>query len=92
MFKRGVVKRGIIYSDEGFSVAVKRDRIEYREEGRTMTIAAQMLNPRGFLISKATIEYWDDGSRLENNDRKLQIMENVRRALESVGEAVLLDE
>lgn len=92
MFKRGWIRKGIIFSDEGFSVSAKRDRIEYREGGRTMTIAAQMLIPRGFRISKATIGYWDDGSRLENDDRKRQIAENVKRALESEGEPVLLDD
>lgn len=92
MFKRGWIRRGIIFSDEGFSVSAKRDRIEYREGGRRMTIAAQMLNPRGFLISKATIGHWDNGARLQDDNKKVVIAENVKRALEWVGEPVFVDE
>lgn len=72
MFKKGWLRRGRIYSDEGFSVGiVDKTHLVYRERCRKMTVAGELL-VNGFVVYLATIGPWDDATPV-STDRKLQI-------------------
>lgn len=84
MFKRGFFRRGRIISDEGFSVGVlDRGRLAYREHRREMTIAGELLT-RGFVVYLSSIGPWENGDDL-SEDKKHQIADRVKRALEWAG-------
>ena len=90
MFKRGFFRRGRIYSDEGYSVGVfDRSRLTYRENGRRMTIAGELLT-NGFVVYLATIGPWDNGDDIDENKR-FQIADRVQRALGWRGMRIDLD-
>jgi hypothetical protein len=90
MFKRGCVRRERIYSDEGFFVAVGKDKLIYSEGERRMSITVEM-GSRGFAIYKDTIGRWDDKpSVLVGESERRRIENNVRRALESQGQLVVM--
>lgn len=92
MFRTSWLKPGTILSDEGFSVVPKRDRLIYREAGRSMTITVDM-GPKGFTVFVTSIARWDDDPRhMIAPDKVRQIANNIQRALESQGQKVdLLD-
>jgi len=82
--------RGWIESDEGFSVALGRDIVVYRENGRRMAITADIGAGRAniFIIS---IGRWDDDPTNSVSDQeKNQIANNVKCALEFRGLVVNL--
>jgi hypothetical protein len=68
-----------------------RNAVVYRENGRTMTIAGEMLAD-GFEIYVSSIVTWDDsrGELITDADRQ-RILRNVRRSLESKGARVVLN-
>jgi hypothetical protein len=90
MFKRGWLRRGRIYSDEGFSVGlVDRTSMVYREHGRKVRIAGERLR-NGFVIYAVTIGPWEDGTPIDAAQEE-RIASNIRRALESQGMTFGLD-
>jgi len=67
-----------------------RQNLQYQEDGRRMTIAAQMLTD-GFEIAVCSIVTWDDSNgELINEAERQRILQNVRSYLESKGEKVVL--
>ena len=68
-----------------------RNAVVYWENGRTMTIAAEMLTD-GFEIYVSSIVTWDDsqGELITEADRQ-RILRNVRCSLESQGARVVLN-
>jgi hypothetical protein len=75
----------------GFSVEVPgRFAIIYREEKRTMAIAAEMTMD-GFVINVSSIGHWqDDPSQAVDARKRDEIIANVKHALESQGERIEL--
>jgi hypothetical protein len=90
MFRRGCIRRERIYSDEGFFVAVFRDQLIYYEGRRKMTITVEM-GAHGFAVYSDTIGRWDDDplSSVTAAERN-RIEDNIKRAVESQGQSVLL--
>jgi hypothetical protein len=79
--------RGAIYSDEGFSVSLAvRTEMTYRESRRKMTLAGERTN-NGFVVNSSTIGPWDDGGSIDAT-KKEEIIDRIRRALESQGMAI----
>ena len=68
-----------------------RNSVVYRENGRAMTIAGEMLSD-GFEIYVSSIITWDDsqGDLITEADRQ-RILRNVRCSLESQGARVVLN-
>jgi hypothetical protein len=91
MFKRGWLRRNRIYSDEGFTIDIAdRFAVIYHEGKRRMSVAAEMLTD-GFALSPSSIGHWDGDPEHTIDDRKKhEIVRNIRRALESQGERVIL--
>ncbi len=84
MFKKGWLYRGRIYSDEGFSVGIADlSHLVYRENRRKMTIGGE-LGANGFVVSKEKVGPWDDGEVI-SEEKRLQVIDRARRALESQG-------
>lgn len=91
MFKKGWLRRGTIYSDEGFSVAiVDRTHLVYREGSRKSLTIAGELGVNGFVVSAVTVGPWDDTTPIDDNKR-LEIRGRIKRALESQGLLVDFD-
>jgi hypothetical protein len=87
-FRRSWLKPGSILSDEGFSILPKRDRLVYFEANRKMTVTVDM-GVRGFTVFLGSIARWDgDPERTIPSEKKQQIADNIRRALESQGQTV----
>lgn len=90
MFRKGWLRRGRIYSDEGFSIGIlDRTTMIYRESKRKMTIPGEMLL-NGFALYKASIGPWDDGEPI-NEDKRSQIANRITRALGSQGMSAEID-
>lgn len=88
MFTTRWLKPGTIKSDEGFSVLPKRDRLIYQEANRTMTVNCDM-GVRGFAVFISSVGRWDDDPDNSISPKKAQeILNNIRRALESQGQTV----
>lgn len=89
-FKKGWLRRGSIYSDEGFSIGiVDKTTMVYHESGRKMTIPGEMLL-NGFALYKDSIGPWDDGKQIDEIKRE-EIADRIKRALESQGMSAVLD-
>ena len=89
-FRRGWLRRGCIYSDEGFSVGiVDKTGLLYREGRRKMTIGGELL-VNGFVVYQSSIGPWNDGAAVDDAKRT-QIVRNITRALESQGLSVDID-
>jgi hypothetical protein len=86
MFKKGLLRRNWIYSDEGFSVQVlRRDCIVYRESARRMAVTADT-GLHDFAVLVDTIGRWDDDPlNLLVPEEQERIAFNIKRALESQG-------
>jgi hypothetical protein len=81
-----------MFRKKGPSASVRnRNALVYRENGRTMTIAGEMLTD-GFEIYVSSIVTWDDsrGELITDADRR-RIVRNVRSSLESQGARVVLN-
>jgi hypothetical protein len=77
---------------KGPSASVRnRNAVVYRENGRTMTIAGEMLSD-GFEIYVSSIVTWDDsqGELITDADRQ-RILRNLRCSLEAQGARVVLN-
>ena len=87
-FKRGWLRRGRIYSSEGFSVGIEdRTHMVYRSRGRKLTIAGELLANGGFAGSLVSTTTWDDGKPIEPTDQH-QITSNIKQAFASQGQIV----
>jgi hypothetical protein len=92
MFRKGRWLHGDrIYSDdEGFFISVGKDWLTYNEGKRRMTITVEM-GAKGFAVYLETIGRWDDDLAHPVDDpTKDQIARNIKRALESQGQSVVL--
>lgn len=90
MYRKGWLRRGRIYSDEGFSVGIlDRTTMVYRESKRKMTIPGEILL-NGFALYKTSIGPWDDGEPIDENKRS-EIANRIIRALESQGMSAEVD-
>jgi hypothetical protein len=89
MFRRSwLLHRDRIYSDEGFFVLPGEDWLVYFEHGRRMTITVEM-GSHGFAVYSETIGRWDDNPVVRISDEEHErIQHNIKRALESQGQAV----
>ena len=68
-----------------------RTTVIYRENGRRMTIAGEMLSS-GFEIYVASIVAWDDSDgELIDEAERARIVGNVRSSLEAQGEKIVLN-
>jgi hypothetical protein len=91
VFRKGWIRRGRIYSDEGFSVSIEdKTHLVYRESNKNMTISGEMLI-NGFVLYVLGMVSWDDGAPCDLDDR-FRIVENIRRALESQGMSLQVDQ
>jgi len=87
----------VIESDAGFSLErVGRDRLQYREGGRSVLISSEMLGHnnvlKGFVIYTDSMKNWDppDKSRISKQERD-RIVDNIRLALASQDESLEID-
>jgi hypothetical protein len=88
MFTTSWLTPGTIKSDEGFSVRPKRDRLIYREANRMMAVNCDM-GGGGFALFISSVARWDDDPDNSIPPKKAQeILNNIRRALESQGQRV----
>ncbi len=88
--KRRWLRRGWIDSDEGFSVAFGRDTLIYRECGRKMSITVDVGAGQANVFTES-IGRWDDDPNNRVSDAiRQRIADNIKRALESQGELVVL--
>jgi hypothetical protein len=84
-FKRGWLRKGRIYSDKGFSIAIEdRSHLTYRSRGKKMTIAGELLSGGNFAGHLANASTWDDGSAIDSREQQ-RIIENIRQAFASQG-------
>lgn len=89
-YKRKLIHRGRIESDEGFSVTFGRDWVAYCEANRRMVFTADFGGKTGAIFVD-TIGRWDDDpSNTMSDEDKRKIAENVKRALEWDGMSVSL--
>jgi hypothetical protein len=89
-FRRGWLRRGIVFSDEGFSVWTwGRSHLAYRERGRR-TILDGELGTNGWVIYSSAPMTWDDGTPVDAAQR-ITIVNNVKRALEWRGAVVQVE-
>lgn len=94
MFKRSWFRRNRVYSDDGFSVEVAgRFAILYREQNRTMSIMAEMTSD-GFVINPNSIGRWEEDplGLAVGDEKRNEIVANLKRALESQGERIVVGE
>jgi hypothetical protein len=91
MFRKGRwTHSNRIYSDEGFFIAVGRDTLIYYEGKRKMTITVEG-GFKGFAVYLETIGRWDDDpTHPVDDEKKRQIADAIKRALESQGQSVVL--
>jgi hypothetical protein len=92
MFKRGHwPNRDRIYSEDGeFFISVGKDWLVYHEGKRKMTITVEA-GAKSFAIYLETIGRWDDDlPHPVDAKEKDRIARNIKRALESQGELVVL--
>jgi hypothetical protein len=88
MFRTSWLRPGTILSDERFSVLPKRDRLVYRDGGRTMTVSVDM-GAGVFTVFLVSIARWhDDPETTITSEKVKEIADNIRRALESQGQQV----
>lgn len=81
----------VILRRSGYRVSVPdRQTLVYREAGRKMSIAGEMLSD-GFEIYRSSVVSWDktEGELLDNAERA-RILRNVKSYLEAQGERVVL--
>jgi hypothetical protein len=91
MFKRGWLRRGRIYSSDGFSVGIEdRTHIAYRSRGKNMTIAGELLANGGFAGNLVKTTTWDDGTPIESVEQN-RIISNIKQAFASQGQLVDFD-
>ena len=84
MFKRGLLRRGRIYSDQGYSVGITdRTHLEYREGRRVMSVPGE-LGTNGFVLYTDTMNAWDDLLKVDDI-KKREIIQRIKEALESQG-------
>jgi len=89
-FRRGWLKRGTVYGDEGFSVGIAdRTTLIYKSQGKKMTIAGELLT-NGFAGNRVNMKTWDDGTPLSSAEQE-QVADNITRALASEGEIAYFD-
>lgn len=82
MFKRGLLNRGKIHSDEGFEVTfIGRSQLVYAESGRQVTIPGELLTD-GFAAETAGVKTWDDGTQFTEGEWPA-IQDRLKRALKS---------
>ena len=87
-FKTGWLRRGTIYSDEGFSVAAEdRSHLSYRSGKKKMTIAGELLSRGGFAGYLTNLATWDDGTPVPRSEQE-QIANNIKWAFASQGREV----
>lgn len=90
MFRKGWLRRGTVFSDEGFSVGITdRTHLVYRERRHKMTIAGE-LGANGFVVYCSSIGPWDDAEPIDSR-KKEQIQDRIKRALEWNGMVVDFD-
>ena len=80
MFKRGIVNRGKIRSDEGFTVTlVGRSQLVYEQGRSRVSIPGELLTD-GFGAEISRVKSWDDGTPFTAGEWPA-IQDRVRRAL-----------
>lgn len=80
--------RGVIHSSEGYSIHPGRDRLVYREGKRSMSITVDM-GPNAFDVFIESIGRWDDDlEHTVDETTKTEIIERIRKALESQRQSV----
>jgi hypothetical protein len=92
MFKRGHWPNSDrIYSEDGqFFVSVGKDWLVYHEGERKMTITVDM-GAKSFAVYLDTIGRWDDDlEHSVDTEEKNRIASNIKHALESQGQTVVL--
>jgi hypothetical protein len=68
-----------------------RNTIMYLEDGRSMTIAGELLDG-AIVVYTSTILSWDDGNGdFISVDERQRITQNLKRYLESQGESVIFE-
>ncbi len=91
MFKKHWLRRNRILSDEGYSVEIiGRDTLVYQEGTRRMPITVEM-GLHGFAVLVDTVGRWEDSpDTLVEPQTQTQIVNRIKRALESQAEQVTL--
>jgi hypothetical protein len=82
-------RANLIECDEGFSVEVLgRTGIMYREGDHAMFVDSEVLAHSGIALWKERIKHWrvPHEDELIDGAKRIQIIENIRRAIESQGD------
>jgi len=88
--RRGWFSNGRVESSEGFSVAIGRDTVIYRELGRRMAITADIGAGQANVFANSIGRWDDDPLNAVSDQERLRIAKNVKCALEFRGLVVNL--
>jgi hypothetical protein len=90
MFWTRWYNKGKVLSDEGFAIEYGRDWLKYQRATRHMTITIDY-GGKAVNTFTGTVNRWDDDASTEiDSDTKLQIVGDIKRALEWKGLSVNL--